>query len=123
KLDFRIPLQKLRGQGNDLLFRSGDLQMGKNLTGNPLIDENSSVLRVILEFDDVAVAIVGFQKVRLRATPHLPDEAARVYRHTPRPKPESNNEETLTCQKKPNPPKVRTRLKMLKKDAMKWLWS
>jgi hypothetical protein len=39
------------------------------------------VLRVILELNDVAVAVVGFQQVRLGTTTHFPDEAECVYAH------------------------------------------
>ena len=39
------------------------------------------MLRVILKLDDVELAIVGFQQMRLGAAPHLSDETAGVYRH------------------------------------------
>ncbi len=55
--------------------------MGENFGGDEFIDENPAVLRVILELDDVKVAVVGFQQMRLRAAPHLPDEPAGVHRH------------------------------------------
>ena len=77
--------------------------MRKNFTGDPLIHENSAVLGVILELDDVVVAIVGFQQMRLGAASHLPDEAAGVYRHAVRGKSEFNTEESITCPKKPSP--------------------
>jgi hypothetical protein len=35
-----------------------------------LIDQDSPVLRIILEFDDVVEAVVARHQVRLRAAPH-----------------------------------------------------
>ena len=64
------------------MLRAGDLKMRQNLRRHEFIHENPPVLRVILKLDDVIVAVVGFQQMRLRATPHLADEPARVYRHT-----------------------------------------
>ena len=61
---------------------AGNLQMGENLSGDEFIDKNPAMLRVILELDDVIVAVVGFQQMGLRAAPHLPNEPARIYRHT-----------------------------------------
>jgi hypothetical protein len=55
--------------------------MGQNFSRHYLIDENPAMLRVILELDDVAVTVVGFQQMRLGAPSHFPDEAARVYGH------------------------------------------
>jgi hypothetical protein len=55
--------------------------MGENLRCDELVHENPAVLRVILELDDVVIAIVRFQQMRLCAASHLPDEPAGVYGH------------------------------------------
>ncbi len=39
------------------------------------------MLRIVLELDDVKPAVVGFQQVRLSASAHLADMAARHERH------------------------------------------
>jgi hypothetical protein len=46
--------------------------------GQPLVDENAPVLKVVGEFDNIAVAIVPFDEVCLRAAPHLSDQPACV---------------------------------------------
>ena len=56
--------------------------MRENLRRNEFIYENPAVLRVILELDDVVVAVVRFQQMRLRAASHLPDEPSGIYGHT-----------------------------------------
>ena len=55
--------------------------MLKNSGCNHFVDENPPVLRVILEFDDVKAAVVGFQQMCLRAAPHFADETGGVYGH------------------------------------------
>ena len=94
--------------------------MGKNLPRNPLIHQYSPVLRVILEFDDVGMAIVGFQQVRLRPAPHPADELARVYRHAACWRIAATIEETITCLKKRNPrlPPITKRLRPTTKRAV-----
>src|SRR5580704_17664085 len=95
-----ILVEKLRRQRNHLLRRRRNLKMRKNFARNPLIHQNSAVLRVILELDDVVIAIVGFQQVRLSPAPHLTDEVAGVYRHAFRREHEFEIEEMITCPKK-----------------------
>ena len=56
--------------------------MGENFRRHEFIHENPAVLRVILELDDVVVAVVGFQQMRLCAASHLSDEPTGVYGHT-----------------------------------------
>ena len=73
--------QKLLRDADEFMPGRGNAQMAKNLRSNQFIDEDSPVLRVILEFHDVAMAVGGFQKVGLRPAPHLTDEADGVYRH------------------------------------------
>src|SRR6185503_19403 len=103
KPHFGILPQKLSRNRHHFLRRRRDLQMGKNLPRNPLIHEYSSVLRVILEFDDVGMAIVGFQQVRLRPAPPPTDELARAYRHAACWRIAATIEERITCLKKRNP--------------------
>jgi hypothetical protein len=68
-------------QDNELMSGARDLQMSQNLGRDELIHENPAVLRVILELDDVVIAIVRFQQMRLCAASHLPDEPAGIHRH------------------------------------------
>lgn len=82
QMDLRIAGEEIGREADNPMPRAGNLQMGENLRRHEFIYENPAVLRVILKLDDVIVAIVGFQQMRLRATPHLADEPARVYRHT-----------------------------------------
>ena len=60
---------------------AGDLEMGENFRRYEFVDENPAVLRVILEFDDVIVAVVCFQQMGLSAASHFPDEPAGIYGH------------------------------------------
>jgi hypothetical protein len=39
------------------------------------------VLRIVLQLDDVELAVVGFKQVRLSASAHLADVAARREEH------------------------------------------
>ena len=70
--------------------------MRENLRGHEFIHENPAVLRVILELDDVVVAVVRFQQMRLRPASHLADEAAGVYGHTALAEWESSDQESIT---------------------------
>ena len=67
---------------HDLVCGTCDLQMRQDLPRHELVDQNPAVLRVILKLDDVIVAVVAFQQMRLRAAPHFADKPARIYRHT-----------------------------------------
>ena len=57
--------------------------MVENSGRDDFVDENPAVLRVILKLDNVEVAVIGFDEMRLRSTPHLADEANGVYGHKP----------------------------------------
>jgi len=39
------------------------------------------VLRIIAKFDDVEMAVVAFEQMRLRPASHLPDQAYGLNRH------------------------------------------
>jgi len=56
--------------------------VGQNLRRDQFINQNAPVLGVIAELYDVIEAVIALQQVRLRATPHLAHEAARIYRHS-----------------------------------------
>jgi hypothetical protein len=80
-MDIGVRGEERRRDVNDLMNRRGNLQMGKNLTGDDLVYENPPMLRVILKLDDVKVTVVGFQQMCLRAAPHFANEFEGVYRH------------------------------------------
>jgi hypothetical protein len=58
--------------------------MIENFAGDDFVNQYAPMLGVILKLDDVIVAVVGFEHMRLSAAPHLADEPARVYRHAER---------------------------------------
>lgn len=78
---FGIGGDEFGGQADDSMPGRCDLQMGQNPGRHEFIHEDPAMLRVILKLDDVIVAVVGFQQMRLCAASHLPDESARVYGH------------------------------------------
>jgi hypothetical protein len=82
QIDLRIGRNEFGGQDDDLMPGAGNLQMGENFRREEFVDKNPPMLRVILELDDVEVAVVGLQQVRLCAASHLADEPARIYGHT-----------------------------------------
>ncbi len=61
-----------------------------------LVNQSPAVLRVILEFDDVEISIVGFQQMRLRAASHFANEPTGVYGHGVWRKRKSVAEENIT---------------------------
>ena len=81
QINFGVGREEVGVERTISVFGRGDLQMRENFRRNQLVDENAAVLRVILKLDDVEVAVVGFQQMRLGAAPHLSDEPARIYRH------------------------------------------
>ena len=105
--------------------RRGDLQMVENLAGDHFIDQDATMLRVILELDDVKVAVVGFQQVRLGAAPHFPDEPARIYGHAKRPVGRGHTERTErkndTRGNEDQRPRPRRRVQP--RAGMKWRWN
>ena len=80
-VDLRVRGQEFGGQQDQLRGRSGDLQVVQKYPGNPLVHQNPAVLGVVLELDDVEVAVIGFQQVRLCPAAHLADVSARGERH------------------------------------------
>ena len=81
QMNFGVCGNELGGEADDLMARTGNLQMGEDLRRHEFIHENPAVLRVILELDDVIIAIVRFQQMGLCAASHLADEPAGVYGH------------------------------------------
>ena len=63
-------------------FRSGDAQVVQKRRGDPFIDQDPPVLRVVVELDDVGVAVGSLDQVGLRSSAHLADEAAGGNRHS-----------------------------------------
>ena len=96
QMDFGVRREEFGGEPDDLMVRARDLQMGENFGRDEFIHENPAVLRVILELDDVIVAVVGFQQMRLCAASHLPDEPAGIHGHRVCGESKSTTRESIT---------------------------
>lgn len=48
------------------------------LCGHPFVDENTPMLGVIYKFGNITIAVVPFDKVRLRAAAHFPDKSTGI---------------------------------------------
>ena len=62
-------------------FRCGDTQVMQERRGDPFIDQDPAMLRIVVELNDVGMAVGGFHQVGLRSSAHLADEAASDDRH------------------------------------------
>src|SRR5687767_3571612 len=69
---------------DDRGFRDGDLQVAQKRRRDPFVDKDAPVLRIVLKFDDVEPAVVRFQQVRLRASPHPADQTPGADGHRAR---------------------------------------
>ena len=58
-----------------------DLQKSQEHGGDPLIDKDATMLRVIAELDDVPMAIIRFQQMGLSASPHFSNRPDSGERH------------------------------------------
>jgi hypothetical protein len=83
ELDVGIGIAGQEGFGdlNHVDFRRGDTQVVQKGRRDPFIDQNPPVLRVVVELDDVGMAVGSFHQVCLRSSAHLADEAASGNRH------------------------------------------
>ncbi len=52
-----------------------------NARGQQFIGQHAQVLRIILEFDDVEMAVIGPHQVGLRSSAHTPDMLDSFNRH------------------------------------------
>jgi hypothetical protein len=59
----------------------GNLQVAQEDTGDPFVDQDAPVLRVIAELHDVEMAVLGLYEVRLRAAAHFPNESVGLDGH------------------------------------------
>jgi hypothetical protein len=66
---------------NDLCRGRSDTEVIQKNRRDPLVDEDSAVLRVIDELNHVAMTIGGFEQMSLRATAHLTNQTAGVSWH------------------------------------------
>jgi len=67
---FRMIADKFAGHKHWCDLRAADLQITKEHRRDPLVDEDSAVLRIILRLDDVEVTVVSLDQMRLRAAFH-----------------------------------------------------
>ena len=81
EMDFRIGREKLFGDADHRGGRRGDAEVVQKYGRDPFIHQDPPVLRIVDEFDDVSMAVSGFEQVRLRPTAHFADQPARVGGH------------------------------------------
>jgi hypothetical protein len=62
-------------------LRARNLQVLQKNRGHQLVHQDPAMLRIVLKLDDVELAVVGFEQVRLSASAHLADMAARREEH------------------------------------------
>ena len=73
--------KELFGDANHRDGGTREPQVREKCGRDPLVDQNPAVLRVVLKFNYIMVAIRGLQQVRLRTAAHLAQHAAGVKRH------------------------------------------
>ena len=78
---FRVFRDEFGRQPNHRRFGRGDAKVFEKARSNPLIDQDSPVLWVVPELDNVEVTIRRLKQVGLRPAPHFSDQAASVNRH------------------------------------------
>ena len=64
---------ELFGQVNHRAVGHMNLKMPKERSGQPLVHQDASMLRVIDEFDHIESAVAPFNQMRLCAAAHFPD--------------------------------------------------
>jgi hypothetical protein len=74
EVDVRVGGQEIRRQVDGGNWWCVDLEVAKEDAGDPLVDQDAAVLRIIAEFDDVEVAVLSLNEVGLRAAAHLADK-------------------------------------------------
>lgn len=77
----RICGQKIRGNVDDRGLRRSDAKVVQKRRGDPFIHEYPAMLRIIAKFDDVEIAVRGFEQMRLRTAAHFSNQAAGVNWH------------------------------------------
>ena len=81
EMDVGIGLEEVGRDAQKSCLGRGELEVVKQGGGDQLIDEDTRMLRIIAEFDHVPTTVVGFQKVRLRASSHFADVPDCGQRH------------------------------------------
>src|ERR1039457_5702911 len=80
-VDPGVRREELAAEIDDRGGRDRDPQVAQEHSRNPLVHQDTAVLRVVPELDDVEMAILAFHEVRLRAPAQLTDQANGVDRH------------------------------------------
>ena len=62
-------------------LRRGDLEVAQQGGAEQLVDQDAAMLRIVAEFDDVPMAVVGLQQVGLGASAHFSHVPDRGERH------------------------------------------
>jgi hypothetical protein len=70
-----VASQEIGGQIYNGGLRRGDLQVIEKGGADPFVDQDSPMLGIIAELDDVEMAIVALEQVGLRSTAHFSDQA------------------------------------------------
>ena len=74
-------MHELLGDLDQSRVGTRNLQILQKYRSDQLVNQNPAVLRVVLKFDDIELAVIGLQQVGLSAPAHLADVAARRERH------------------------------------------
>ncbi len=80
-MDVRMRCEELFAHVDQRRFRRRDLQVIEQRAAQQFVDEHAPVLRIVAELDDIPIAVVGFEEVRLRASSHLADMTDGGERH------------------------------------------
>ena len=62
-----------------------NLKIAEEFTGEPFIDQNAAMLRVIAELDDIEVLVFAFYEMGLSAPTHFSDQAMSANGHRQEP--------------------------------------
>jgi hypothetical protein len=81
QVQVRIAGDEVRAQLDHCRRWDVDLQVAQERGGEPFIDENAAMLRIVGEFANIEVAVVSLNQVRLRAPAHFADQSAGANRH------------------------------------------
>jgi len=79
--NLRVGGEEFGSQKNELGGRGGNLQVLQEDRGYQFVDQDAAVLGIILELDDVEVAVIRFQQVGLGPAAHFADMPAGGQRH------------------------------------------
>ena len=73
--------QKIRPDPHQRRWRRRNLEIPQEHGGEQLVHQNSAMLRIVAEFDDVKVAVIRLQQMGLRASSHFSDVPDGGERH------------------------------------------